>query len=95
MHNKHGRILYCVSVVLVFAAVSSIIIPAYAIPPLEQFVFQGVLKDNSGNLITGTRNIGLRLYTVSSGHTATNDATCLPPFCLWTENQSSVQVTSG
>jgi hypothetical protein len=69
--------------------------PAFAIPPLEQFAFQGVLKDNSGNLITGTRNIALRLYTVYSGHTATNDATCLPPNCLWTENHTNVQVTSG
>ncbi|MGI0073408.1 MAG: hypothetical protein ACREA3_06325 [Nitrosotalea sp.] len=54
-----------------------------------------MLKDNSGNLITGTRNIGLRLYTVYTGHQATNDATCLPPFCLWTENHTSVSVSSG
>ncbi|MDE1764308.1 MAG: hypothetical protein KGH88_08705 [Thaumarchaeota archaeon] len=88
------RISY-ISIILVFAATVSVMVPAYAIPPLEQFVFQGVLKDSSGNLITGTRNIGLRLYTVSSGHTATNDANCTPPFCLWTENQTNISVSNG
>ncbi|MGI0061789.1 MAG: beta strand repeat-containing protein [Nitrosotalea sp.] len=87
--------IYHISIILVFAAMVSMIVPAYAIAPLEQFAFQGVLKDNSGNLITGTRNIGLRLYTVYTGHQATNDATCLPPFCLWTENHTSVSVSSG
>ncbi|MDE1767307.1 MAG: hypothetical protein KGI27_13700 [Thaumarchaeota archaeon] len=87
--------VYHLAIILVFAALGGMIVPAWAIPPLEQFAFQGVLKDNSGNLITGTRNIGLRLYTVYSGHTATNDANCLKPFCLWTENHTGVAISSG
>lgn len=46
--------------------------------------YQGILKDNSGNYLTGTYAMVFKLYSASSGGSA-----------LWTETQSSVSVSSG
>ncbi len=46
--------------------------------------YQGVLKDNLGNPLTGSYSITFRLYNVASGGTA-----------LWTETQGSVSVANG
>ncbi len=53
-----------------------------AVPKL--LTYQGVLKDGSGNYLTGTYSMVFRLYSASSGGTA-----------LWTETQSSVPTSSG
>ncbi len=53
-----------------------------AVPKL--LTYQGILKDNSGNYLTGTYSMIFKIYTVSSGGSA-----------AWTETQSSVSVSSG
>lgn len=46
--------------------------------------YQGILKDSSGNYLTGTYSIQFKIYNVSTSGSA-----------LWTETQSSVSVSSG
>lgn len=53
-----------------------------AVPTLMSY--QGILKDSSGNFLTGTYSMTFRVYSASTGGTA-----------LWTETQSSVSVASG
>lgn len=67
----------------------SLVIGAYfsfaahaAIP--ELLTYQGILKDNAGNLLTGTYSMTFRIYDAQTGGSA-----------LWTETQSSVSVSSG
>lgn len=53
-----------------------------AVPKL--LTYQGILKDNSGNFLTGSHSIVFRLYTASSGGSA-----------AWTETHPTVSVASG
>ena len=53
-----------------------------AVPKL--MTYQGILKDSSGNFLTGTYSIAFRIYSASSGGSA-----------VWTETQSSVSASSG
>jgi len=46
--------------------------------------YQGTLTDNAGQLITGSRNITISLYTVPTGGTA-----------FWTEQQTNVVLKNG
>lgn len=46
--------------------------------------YQGLLKNNSGNLLSGTYSMQFKIYSASTGGSA-----------LWTETQSSVSVSSG
>ncbi len=55
---------------------------ACAVPQLLSY--QGILKDSSGNYLTGTYSIQFKIYSASTGGTA-----------LWTETQSSVSAASG
>ncbi len=55
---------------------------AFAVPQLLSY--QGILKDSSGNYLTGTYSIQFKLYSASTGGSA-----------LWTETQSSVSAASG
>lgn len=57
--------------------------PVHAAVP-KLLTYQGVLKDGSGNFLTGTYSMVFRLYSASSGGSA-----------LWTETQSSVATSSG
>lgn len=58
-------------------------IPVQAAVP-KLMTYQGILKDSSGNYLTGTYSIVFRLYSASSGGSA-----------LWTETQSSVAADAG
>ncbi len=58
-------------------------LPAFASVPAVMS-YQGILKDGSGNYLTGTYSMVFRIYSASTGGTA-----------LWTETQSSVSVSSG
>ncbi|MBI4115398.1 MAG: LamG domain-containing protein [Candidatus Omnitrophica bacterium] len=53
-----------------------------AIPKV--MTYQGILKDASGNFLTGTYSMTFRVYAVQTGGTA-----------LWSETQSAVSVSSG
>lgn len=53
-----------------------------AIPKL--MTYQGVLKDGSGSVLTGTYSMTFRIYAASMGGTA-----------LWNETQSGISVNSG
>lgn len=53
-----------------------------AVPKL--MTYQGVLKDSSGNYLTGTYSMVFRIYSASSGGSS-----------LWSETQSSVSASSG
>lgn len=57
--------------------------PAEAAVP-KLLSYQGILKDGSGNYLTGTYSIVFRIYGASSGGSA-----------LWTETQSTVSASSG
>lgn len=57
--------------------------PAEAAVPLYM-TYQGVLKDNSGNYLTGSYAMTFRLYGALTGGTA-----------VWTEEQTDVPVSSG
>ena len=61
-----------------------ILYPVYAAEPLDQFAFQGILKDSDGNLITATKDFTLHLYTVITGGSS-----------LWSEDHDDVSVSSG
>lgn len=67
---------------LALAAFFSMTAAQAAVP--YQMNYQGLLKDGSGNYLTGTYSMVFRIYSVSSGGTA-----------AWTETQSSVSVASG
>lgn len=54
---------------IILGIIPVIILPIYAADPSEKFTFQGVLKDSSSNLVTGTKDITLDFYTASSGGT--------------------------
>jgi hypothetical protein len=69
--------------IAVLAAVLGMIAPARAQTP-NLMNYQGVLKDNLGNPLTGSYSITFRLYDVATGGTA-----------LWTETQPSVSVANG
>jgi len=70
---------------LTFATVFSfVIIPVYGADPFDEFVFQGVLKDGGGALVTATKDITLKIYTVLSGGTS-----------LWEEEHDDVSVSNG
>lgn len=64
--------------------VSLTLYPVYAAEPFDQFAFQGILKDASGNLLTTTKNITLKIYT-----TLTDGSS------LWSENHDDVSISSG
>ena len=68
---------------LVLAFCFSSLNPAQASVP-KLMTYQGVLKDSSGNFLTGTYSITFKLYNVFTGGTA-----------LWVETQPSVSVSSG
>ncbi|MBI3317276.1 MAG: LamG domain-containing protein [Candidatus Omnitrophica bacterium] len=74
--------LFSASCLLLLA--SCILIPTSHAAIPQFMTYQGILKDSSGNYLTGTYSILFNLYDVSSGGTA-----------LWTETQSSVSVNSG
>ena len=69
--------------------------PAFAAAPIEEFVFQGVLKDSTGGLITGTKDFALRLYTELSSTTLSDTLCDSSAVCLWHENQTSISVKNG
>ncbi|OGW69576.1 MAG: hypothetical protein A2036_04295 [Omnitrophica bacterium GWA2_50_21] len=48
------------------------------------FTYQGILKDSSGNFLTGTYSMTFRIYGAATGGSN-----------LWSETQSSVSVSSG
>jgi len=70
----------------IFVAVSFSIIlvggVVWAVPP--EINFQGLLKNSSGNLLTGTYDMHFAIYASASGGTA-----------LWEETHSGVSVESG
>lgn len=68
--------------------------------PVETFTFQGLLKDNSGNLLNTQKDITLRLYTIPTGGSATSipGSSCPKsgaPFCVWQENQTNIGIVNG
>ena len=63
---------------------SFVIIPVYAADPLDQFTFQGVLKDSGDNLVTATKDVTLEIFTTLTGGSA-----------LWTETHDDVSVSDG
>lgn len=72
--------------ILIFAALTLSplpLIPSFASVP-GVLTYQGILKDSSGNFLTGTYSMTFKIYSASTGGTS-----------LWTETQSSVSVTSG
>ena len=72
-----------------------LLIPSsFAVIPLEQFVFQGVLKEDSGALVTDTKDFTLRLYTEGSGTIPANNCDS-SSVCLWQENQTNIGVSNG
>jgi len=58
--------------------------PIYAAEPLEQFTFQGILKDTNGYLITATKDITLQIYTVFTDGSP-----------VWSEDYDDVSVSDG
>ncbi len=68
---------------LLAAALIFLPLPAESAVP-KLMTYQGVLKDASGNFLTGTYSMTFRIYSASSGGSA-----------LWTETQSSVSASSG
>ena len=82
---------------VVFAVVLSMMVtPAFAgTDPIENFIFQGVLKDNSGGLITGQKDIALRIYSTQRSPTLSDTACDASGLCLWRENQTNIGVTNG
>jgi len=73
---------YILMFVVLFVTVS--LYPVHAAEPFDQFAFQGILKDESGNLITATKDFTLQIYTVLTGGTS-----------LWSEDHDDVGVSSG
>jgi len=63
--------------------ISCLSVPVYAAVP-KLLTYQGILKDSTGNLLTGTYSMTFKIYSASTGGTA-----------LWTETQSSVSSSSG
>ena len=65
--------------------------------PVDTFTFQGLLKNDSGVLVTGKKDITLRLYTIPTGGSASSSPgiVCPTTFCVWQENQTSIDVTNG
>ena len=79
--TKYSTLLFavCFSVLGAWLSVPS---SHAAIPKL--LTYQGVLKNSSGSLLTGTYSMTFKIYDIAIGGTA-----------LWTETQSSVSVSSG
>ena len=73
----------------------------FAVSPIEQFVYQGLLKDGNRDLITGQKDITLRIYTTSTGGEApAGDSSDSCPSstlsgCIWQENQTNIGVAAG
>ncbi len=57
--------------------------PAHASVP-KLLTYQGILKDSSGNFLTGTYSMTYRIYSAATGGTS-----------IWSETQSPVSATSG
>jgi len=57
---------------------------AYAEDPIDEFSFQGILKDKEGNLITAIKDITLKIYTVPTDGSS-----------LWSEDYDNVNVSDG
>lgn len=56
--------------------------PAVAVP--QYLNYQGVLRDNSGSLVTGTKQITFKIYDAESGGTA-----------IWSMTSQEVRVSNG
>ncbi len=69
-----------IGIFLAFLILSSVVFAS--VPQL--ITYHGILKDASGNYLTGTYSMIFRIYSVSTGGTA-----------AWTETQSSVSTSSG
>ena len=83
--DTYFKLRFSIFFLLTFAAVFSfVIIPVYGADPFDEFVFQGVLKDSGGALVTATKDITLKIYTVLSGGTS-----------LWEEEHDNVSVSNG
>ncbi len=83
--DAYFKLRFSIFFLLTFAAVFSfVIIPVYGADPFDEFVFQGVLKDSGGALVTATKDITLKIYTVLSGGTS-----------LWEEEHNDVSVSNG
>ena len=83
--STYFKLRFSIFFLLTFAAVFSfVIIPAYAADPFDEFVFQGILKDSGGALVTATKDITLKIYTALSGGTS-----------LWEEEHDNVSVSNG
>ena len=76
---KYLNIGFCLLFVVCFLGFSS---PAGAVP--QYLNYQGVLRDNSGALISGSKDMTFGLYDVADGGTA-----------LWTMTSSEVSVSNG
>lgn len=68
---------------VMLAAIVTNVTPLHASVP-QTMSYQGILKDSSGNYLTGTYSMTFKLYNASSGGSA-----------LWTETQTAVSVTAG
>ncbi|OGW69575.1 MAG: hypothetical protein A2036_04290 [Omnitrophica bacterium GWA2_50_21] len=78
MKHKFHKVIYLM-LVLCF------LLSQQAIASVPKFLtYQGMLKDSSGNYLTGTYSMVFRIYGASTGGAA-----------LWNETQSSVSVSSG
>lgn len=75
---------HCKIILLGMLVSPLILYPVYAADPLDQFAFQGILKDSDGNLITATKDFTLQLYTALTGGSS-----------LWSEDHDDVSVSSG
>jgi len=79
---KPVRSNFCVWILSFAFFVFSFDFVSAAVPRL--ITYQGLLKDSSGNLLTGTYSMTFKIYSAPAGGTP-----------LWLETQSSVSVSSG
>jgi len=83
--DVYFKLRFSIFFLLTFAAVFSfVIIPVYGADPFDEFVFQGILKDSGGALVTATKDITLKIYTILSGGTS-----------IWEEEHDNVSVSNG
>lgn len=85
---------------LVVIGISLTIVPALAAAPAEIFTFQGLLKNTDGTLVSGQRDITLRIYDIATGGSASSSPGSSCPkgsatHCLWQENQTNIGVANG
>ena len=73
------KILFSYIVLFAIFLVPLSLYPVYAADPLDQFAFQGILKDASGNLLTATKDFTLQLYDTLTGGSS-----------LWSEDHQTL-----